>query len=203
MGREEDLVGEYGKLTSEYIIWIFLSSFFFLFTFLLLFVTSGSQLPLLLPFHPYKSLLSLASLLLIGRLIWYHRILGHLAGLCMSSPTQAQPGSPAVRRGSTKSEPPLLQLLGDPHEDQALPLLQMWRVSRYSPYMLFGCWFSLCDPSWAQVSWLCQGLLVVPLTPLAHSYPQLFKKTTWALPDVLLWVSAFVFIHCWMKLFRR
>ena len=61
----------------------------------------------------------------------YHPALGHLvpAGLGTSSPTEAQPGSPGRGRGSNgrqqSQRQPLLQLLGDPHEDQAAHLLHM------------------------------------------------------------------------------
>ena len=48
------------------------------------------------------------------------------------------------------------------------------------------------------------GLLVESLILLALLfYPQLFHKTPQAPPDVWLWISVYVSIHCWMQPLRR
>jgi hypothetical protein len=64
----------------------------------------------------------------------YHPTLRHQveAGLGTSSPTEAGPGiqlgeGDPVVGNRVRDRQPLLQLLGDPHEDQATHLLQMWR----------------------------------------------------------------------------
>ena len=78
------------------------------------------------------------------------------AGLGTSSPTEAQPGSPGRGRGSNgrqqSQRQPLLQLLGDPHEDQAAHLLQMRRGSSSRSCMFPGWFPRLCEPLWSQVS---------------------------------------------------
>lgn len=68
-----------------------------------------------------------------------------------SSPTEARQGIPASGKGS-KGRPqdhsqgnPLLQLLGDPQEDQAAHLLLIWSGSWSSPHMLFG-WHGSTGP---------------------------------------------------------
>jgi hypothetical protein len=77
------------------------------------------------------------------RCLGYLPTLGHqlTAGLSTSSPTEAWPGRPAKGRESSgrqqSQRQPLLQLLGDPHEDQAAYLLQMCSGPRSSPKMLF------------------------------------------------------------------
>ena len=83
-----------------------------------------------------------------------------LSGLNASSLSEARKSS--LARGmrskgsqwSQRQHP--FQLLGDPHEDQAARLLQMCQWPRSSLHMLFGCWFSLCEPLWDQVSCLCR-----------------------------------------------
>ena len=84
-----------------------------------------------------------------GSPLGYHPTLAHpvIVGLSTSSPTRAQPDSPVRGKGSngrqqSQRQPPL-QLLGDPHEDQAEYLLQTcvlgWGEGRYNPCMLFDC----------------------------------------------------------------
>jgi hypothetical protein len=83
------------------------------------------------------------------------------AGLSISSPTEVQPGSPVMGRGSNHRQrsqrQPLLQLLGAPHENQAAHLLQICRGPRSSPSMFPGYWPSVCEPSWAQIGWICRS----------------------------------------------
>ena len=60
-------------------------------------------------------------------------------------------------------------------------LLHMCRGPRSSPCMLFGWWFSLCEPPWAQVSWLCRFSCIVldpsgsynPSSPSSEEFPKL------------------------------
>jgi hypothetical protein len=60
----------------------------------------------------------------------YHSALEHpvSAGVSTSSLTEVQPGSPVRGRGANdrqqRQRQPPVQLLGDPHEDQAAHLLQ-------------------------------------------------------------------------------
>lgn len=80
-------------------------------------------------------------------------LLGHHPGKSSSSRTSHilfHWGSPGRGRGSngrhqSQRQPPL-QLLGDTHEDQTAHLLHMYKGCRSSLCMVFGWWFSLCDP---------------------------------------------------------
>ena len=63
-------------------------------------------------------------------------------------------------------------------------MLHLCRWPRSSPHMLFGGWFSLCEPTWAQVSWLCKSSCDVLQTPLACSLlsptlPQDSLRSAW------------------------
>ena len=78
-----------------------------------------------------------------GSPFWIYPTLEHLipAGIRISFPTEAQPGSPGIEGDSVagnrgKKQPPL-QLLGDPHEDQAAHLLQMFRGPSSSLCMFY------------------------------------------------------------------
>jgi hypothetical protein len=140
----------------------------------------------------------------------YHLILRHRvpAGLSSSSPTEAQPGSPAREmessgRPESQRQPPL-QLLGNLHEDQATYLLQVCKGPRSSLCMLFGWCFSLCEHPHGPRLVDSVGLLSCPWSlQVTQSHPLLFHKTSQAPPDVWLWVSASVSIRCWMKPLRR
>ena len=58
--------------------------------------------------------------------------------------------------------------------------LNICRELRSSPCMLFGSWFSICEPRWPQVSWLCRSSCGVldpysSLSPIPHSSTSLPK----------------------------
>jgi hypothetical protein len=137
----------------------------------------------------------------------YQPTLGHIVpvGLIISSPTEAQPGSPCRGRGSNgrqhgQRQPPL-HLLGDPHEDHAKHLLQMCEGPRSSPYMLFGS-VSVNSHGPRLVDYV--GLLVVSLNLWLHQpLPPFFHKIPHAMPDVWLWVSISVSICCWIRSTRK
>ena len=71
------------------------------------------------------------------------------AGLGTSSPTEARQGHPVRETGSRGRQQsqgkPLLQLLGDLHEDQAAYLLHMCKGPRSSPCMLTDWLFHLWE----------------------------------------------------------
>ena len=77
---------------------------------------------------------------------WYKPFLTHQisSGLSSSSPNESRQGSPARGKGpngrqeSLSQRQPLLQLLGDPHEDQATHLLHICRGPRTS--LLHALW---------------------------------------------------------------
>ena len=104
-----------------------------------------------IPPHPLPHTLLPSSLLLREREVplEYHSTVEHQvkAGLSTFSPTEIGWGTPArgrrfyVRQQSQRY--PLIQLLVDPHEDQATHMLQMCMGPRSSPYMLFVWWLSL------------------------------------------------------------
>ena len=82
----------------------------------------------------------------------------------------------------------VLQLLGDTHEDQAAYMLQMCVGGYVWPGPATAC--SLLDDS---VAVSPSVGLVMYSAHLTQSYPQLFHKILWALPDVPLWVPAICF----------
>jgi hypothetical protein len=96
------------------------------------------------------------------------------------SPTKGRQGSPA--RGSVTKDRqqsqnwPLLHFLGESHEDHAAHLLHMCKGLRSSPFMLFGWWFSLSEPPWPLVSWLCRSSYDA-LDPSSFSNPSFYSST--------------------------
>ena len=120
----------------------------------------------------------------------YHPILGQQVEveLISFSTTEAWPVSPARRRGSNGKQQsqrePLLQLLEDPHEDQAVYLLQMCRRPRSNTCMLFSWWFSLCEPPRTQVTWLCRSSCDV--LDLSSSLNPIPNSSTWLLEFCLV-----------------
>lgn len=71
---------------------------------------------------------------------------------------QDSPAKGKQYKGRQQSQrQPLLTFLGDPHAQQPTHLLHMCRGPRYSPCILFGWLFSLCEHPWAQVSLLCRS----------------------------------------------
>lgn len=138
-------------------------------------------------------------------LLGYLPTLGYpvTVGLGISSPITAQQGSPVRRRGSNgrqqnqRQHP--LQLLRDPHEDQAAHLLQMWPRSR--PGMLFGWWFSLCELLWAQVSWHFRSScgFFDPSCSL-NSTSQLFHKTQSSTSCLTVGLYLFPYVTKWRHL---
>lgn len=67
-------------------------------------------------------------------------------------------GSPKQAKSQRQA---LLPLLGFPLEEQVIQP----KVIRSVSWRLPGCWYSLCEPLWAQVS-ICCGLSLSPLTPI-------------------------------------
>lgn len=69
--------------------------------------------------------------------------------LGISSATKAQPGSPGREKGiqqqRSETKTAMLCLLGDPHEDQTVRLLQIYRGPRSSSSVLPGWCSSLCE----------------------------------------------------------
>ena len=110
-------------------------------------------------------------------------------GVSTSSPIKDQPGSPVRGRRSSgrqlsQRQPPL-QLLGTPHENQAAHL-QMCRGPGSSPSVFFGWCFSLCEPPWAQASWLWRFPCDVldpsnSLNPIPLSSTRLPSSSAWCL----------------------
>jgi hypothetical protein len=74
------------------------------------------------------------------------------SGLGTSSPTEARQGSPAIgkEREARESEQPLLHLLKGPNGVHDAHVLYICRGARSAPCVLFGWWFILCEPPWAQ-----------------------------------------------------
>lgn len=68
-------------------------------------------------------------------------------------PDKADPLGEKVPREENRKL--LLPLLVNRNNDQTTCLLPVFRECRSSLYMLFGWWFSLCEPPWAQDSWFC------------------------------------------------
>jgi hypothetical protein len=123
----------------------------------------------------------------------------------------AQLGERDPKTGNVVRESPAPPL-GVPQEDPAAQLLHICRGPRSGPGMVFGWWFNLYEPPWAQVSWFCRfacgvldpscsfnssSLPPLPLpspspphppTPCLHRIPQ-------ALPNVWLWKLQFILKH--------
>jgi hypothetical protein len=89
-----------------------------------------------------------------------------------SSPIEPRQGRPVRGKGSRdrqqgQSQPLLLQLQV-PHEDQAAHLLHMYQETTSISGMLFGWWFSFCEPLWSRLV-DSVGFLVVSLATLDPS----------------------------------
>ena len=98
-------------------------------------------------------------------------------GLSISSPTEAQPGSPSRDGGpvaDNRVQDSPCQLWGDSHEDQAAHLLQMCRESRFSPWIIFSWQFNLSEPPWLKFVDLV-GFSCDVLDPSGHSSTRLPK----------------------------
>lgn len=97
------------------------------------------------------------------------------AGLGTSSPIEARQNSPLRGTGSTHWEQsegkPSLQVLGNPHEDQAVHLVHMCGVLRSRACMLFVGVSVSEGPQALLVFWWSPYTLRVP-----QSFPQLFHK---------------------------
>lgn len=156
------------------------------FSFLLIFIihlTSWVAAPLSfpIPFQIFTNLLSPLSLPFLLREgdALMHENLPWNPPWCSqtkkSSPTEARHSSPASRKGSKglcqSQRYPLLLLLGDPHDVQTAHLLFMYRGSKSISCMLFGQWFSVCEPPWAQVCRLCRSSCSVLNTSSSQSFP--------------------------------
>jgi hypothetical protein len=93
-------------------------------------------------------------------------------------------------------------IVPDPHEDQPVHLLYIFRGPRSSPYMFFGWWVYFWEP---QRSRLVDsvGLLVEFLFPLGpQSFLLFFHKSPQAPSTVWPWVSASVWVSCWVEPLR-
>jgi hypothetical protein len=113
------------------------------------------------------------------------------------SPTQApaavQLEEEAIEHQSQRH--PLLQLLRDPHEDQAEHVLQVCSGPRSSACMHIDWWFSFCESTWAHINWHCRSSCGVFDLLNLLTWSSTLPQDYWALPDVWLWVSESVTIH--------
>ena len=123
---------------------IFSSNYLFIFSSLHILITALD--PLSLPSSTLRSPSSHCPILTLGSPV--------PEGLGLSSPPEAQLGSPEKKSNDREQRPRqlLLHLLGDPHEDQVALLLQMFRGSRSSSCMLPGLWPRLSELPWSQLS---------------------------------------------------